>query len=158
MRETASAGRRPPFLDDLGEVETVEDGLHLRPRNGRGVALQTEDQLARRGAGLGQQSQQHRDDHVRGQGCSRVAVTASLQLLGAELGVDREIDVDTGEQFAARASLAHSGQQEGLHRDVEHGARFLLGIASGRLAEQALDGSGQGAVARETHVTEPEQA
>ena len=45
-----------------------------------------------------------------------------------------------------------------MHGHVQQGAQFLVGETLGGLAEQALDGGAQGAVARETHIAQGEQA
>ena len=80
-----------------------------------------------------------------------------LQLCGAALRVGGEIHIDAAEEFAPGATVSDGSAQEGLHGHVEQEAQFLVGEAVSGFAEQALDGGGQGAVAREPGIAESEQ-
>ena len=58
----------------------------------------------------------------------------------------------------AVAPLTDSGEQEGVHGNVEESAEFLFGPAVFGFAEQSLDSPGQGAVAGEVDIADRDQA
>ncbi len=114
---------------------------------------------------MADQHQQHLNDDVRlerrgqlGRAAGSAARLAGAQLLSASLGGGGEIDIDAANALAAGPSLAHGGEQEGMHGDVQQGPELLVGATVGGVFNQALDGGGEGAVAGEMHGTEREQA
>ena len=147
-----------PFFGAAGQIEAVEDGLHLRQGDGRGVALQAPGDLRGQGAAMAREHQQHRNDRDRLQRGRRSgeALLAGLQLAVA-LGAGAEIDIEAGEALAAGAPVAHRGEREGMHGHVEEGAEFGIGPAVIGFAEQAQDGGREGAVAGEVDIAEGEQ-
>ncbi len=107
---------------------------------------------------MADQHEQHRDDDRRVQCAGQVGGLAGAALPVGGRGIGREIDIDAAEALAEGAVLPDGGEQEGVHRDVQEVAEFLVGEAVLGFAEPALDGGGQGAVAGEVDVADGEQA
>ena len=110
------------------------------------------------------QNQQHLDDGLGIEVGTRpgLAGPGAASLTGPQLAGARrpeeEIDEGAAQPRAAGAPVAHGGQQDGMHRDLQQGAEFIVGEASLGLGEQAQDGSGEGGVAGEVDIAEREQA
>ena len=159
-----SAGCGAPFGEQAVELEAVKDRLHLPEPDGRRVALQVPGHSRRRRAGMVEERQQHLDDGLGREVRARpgLAGGGAAGLPGPQLAGARrpgeEIDEGAAQPLAAGAPVAHGGQQEGMHRDLQQGAEFLVGEAGLGLGEQAPDGGGEGGVAGEVDIADREQA